>query len=104
MEKIETIAEFEQILEEQKRFFFMKHSLTCPVSSNAYDEMLSFLNEHPEEKGYYLAVQESRELSAYIAEEFDVVHQSPQAFLIVDGQSSWHESHWKITKEQLKSL
>ncbi|KAB7705875.1 bacillithiol system redox-active protein YtxJ [Bacillus aerolatus] len=103
MEKVELIADFERLVEENERFFFFKHSTTCPVSANAFDEYTAFLNEHPDEKGYYLAVQDSRELSNYIADEYGITHQSPQAFLFESGKPSWHESHWKITQEQLKS-
>ncbi|WP_100331873.1 bacillithiol system redox-active protein YtxJ [Bacillus xiapuensis] len=103
MEKIELIADFERLLEENDRFFLMKHSSTCPVSANAFHEVQSFLTEE-KEKGYYLTVQDSRELSNYIADKFAVIHQSPQVFLIIDGQAAWNESHWKITKETLKRL
>lgn len=102
MKKIELIADFEKLTEENERFYFLKHSTTCPVSAGAFAEYEAFLNAHPEEKGYYLAVQEARELSNYIAGEYDVIHQSPQAFLFENGQPSWHESHWKITKAQLE--
>ncbi|KIL75680.1 bacillithiol system redox-active protein YtxJ [Bacillus badius] len=103
MEKIEIIADFEKLAEENKRFFFLKHSTTCPVSASAFDEYQAFLNEHPDEQGYYLAVQDSRELSNYIAGEYDIIHQSPQAFLFENGRPSWHASHWKITREQLEN-
>ncbi|MFK2824696.1 bacillithiol system redox-active protein YtxJ [Bacillus sp. B190/17] len=102
MEKVHLVADFEKLMEENKRFFFLKHSTTCPVSASAFAEYEAFLDEHPNEKGYYLAVQDSRELSNYIAEKYNVIHQSPQAFLFENGQPVWHESHWKITGEQLK--
>ncbi|OCA92220.1 bacillithiol system redox-active protein YtxJ [Pseudobacillus wudalianchiensis] len=104
MEKVDLIADFERLVEENKRFFFLKHSTTCPVSSSAFNEYQAFLHEHPEEKGYYLAVQDSRELSNYIAGEYNIIHQSPQAFLFEKGQPVWNESHWKITKEQLEQV
>ena len=104
MQKIETIDQFEQLLTKEDRFFFLKHSLTCPISSNSFFEYQSFLNEHPEESGYYLAVQDSRELSNYIAEKFAIRHESPQVFLFIDGHPGWHESHWNITNDQLRNI
>lgn len=104
VEKVELIADFEKLVEENERFFFLKHSTTCPVSAGAFNEYQDFLNEHPEEKGYYLAVQDSRELSNYIAGEYNIIHQSPQAFLFENGQPAWHESHWKITRKQLEQV
>ncbi|KKB37559.1 bacillithiol system redox-active protein YtxJ [Bacillus thermotolerans] len=104
MEKVHLIADFERLAEENDRFFFFKHSSTCPVSAQAFEAYNAFLEEHPEEKGYYLTVQESRDLSNYIAAQYEVIHQSPQAFLFENGQPSWHESHWKITKDGLADL
>ncbi|OZI12780.1 hypothetical protein CEW92_04485 [Bacillaceae bacterium SAS-127] len=104
MDHIVEITEFEKLLKENKRFFLLKHSITCPVSSKAYDEFQSFLMETPEENGCYLVVQEARELSNYIADKFMITHQSPQAFLFQDGKPVWNDSHRRITKQQLKQL
>ncbi|MDT9024988.1 bacillithiol system redox-active protein YtxJ [Rossellomorea yichunensis] len=104
MQKIETVQEFEQLSEKNSRFFFMKHSLTCPVSSNAFSEYQAFLNKHEEEDGYYLAVQESRELSNHIAEKYGIKHESPQAFLFIEGKPGWNASHWNITENELNKL
>ncbi len=104
MKKIETVQEFENLAESQPRFFFMKHSLTCPISGNAFNEYQSFLNKHGEEEGYYLAVQESKELSNHIAEKFGIKHESPQAFLFIDGKPGWNASHWNITETELDKL
>ncbi|MBM7585010.1 bacillithiol system protein YtxJ [Bacillus pakistanensis] len=101
--KINEIEEFEQLLNEHNRFFFLKHSLTCPVSGNAYDEYVTFINNENID-GYYLAVQESRSLSNYIAEKFGIKHESPQAFLFIDGKPGWTASHWNITQKALKQL
>jgi len=104
MKKIETVQEFENLAESQPRFFFMKHSLTCPISGNAFNEYQSFLNKHGEEEGYYLAVQESKELSNHIAEKFGIKHESPQAFLFIDGKPGWNASHGNITETELDKL
>lgn len=101
MKKLDTI---EQLLTEEQRVFFLKHSLTCPISARAYQELDQFLRKHPDEKGYYLAVQESRELSNHIAEKFKIKHESPQAFLFINGQPEWHDSHGHITAENLEKL
>lgn len=51
--------------------------------------------------GYYLIVQEERELSNYIEEKTGIKHESPQAFYFVNGEASWHESHDNITVSSL---
>ncbi|WP_010174247.1 bacillithiol system redox-active protein YtxJ [Bacillus coahuilensis] len=103
MKKIHSINDFESLLQSEDRFFFLKHSLTCPISGKAFDEYSSFINSSAE-NGYYLAVQDSRELSGYIAKKFAIRHESPQAFLFIDGKPSWNVSHFKITEKALKAL
>jgi bacillithiol system protein YtxJ len=104
MNKIETIEQFEQLLTREPRVFFLKHSLTCPISAHAYREMDQFLREHPREKGYFLAVQESRELSNYIARKFGIQHESPQAFLFNNQRPVWYDSHYQITADTLAKI
>ncbi|MCA1056872.1 bacillithiol system redox-active protein YtxJ [Rossellomorea aquimaris] len=104
MQKIETVQQFEQLAETKPRFFLMKHSLTCPISSNAFNDYQAFLNNNREEDGFYLAVQESRELSNHIAEKYGIKHESPQAFLFIDGKPGWNASHWNITEKELSKL
>lgn len=104
MKKVDSIEQFDQLVEEKEKFFFLKHSLTCPVSGSAFDEYQKFAKESEEEEVYYLAVQESRDLSSHIAETFGIKHESPQAFLFKNGKPVWNESHWKITSSELKSL
>ena len=100
MKKIDSIGEFDQLIEEGKPFFFVKHSLTCPISHEAFNESKSF-DADSDIPGYYLAVQESRELSNYIADKFNIKHESPQAFFIINGEAAWNASHWAITKSAL---
>ncbi|RLQ97908.1 bacillithiol system redox-active protein YtxJ [Falsibacillus albus] len=99
--KIDSVEEFNELLKKENHFFFMKHSLTCPISANAYQEFNRFLDQ-TDAKGYYLAVQESRSLSNHIAETFGIKHESPQAFLVDHGEVLWHASHSRITKNELE--
>ena len=105
MQKITNIAEFEELVESNEPFFLLKHSTTCPVSAAAFDEYQSFVKDPAfDKKGVYLAVQETRELSNHIAQATDIRHESPQVIYFKEGKPEWHESHWKITKDQLESI
>ncbi|MCU9614235.1 bacillithiol system redox-active protein YtxJ [Caldibacillus lycopersici] len=104
LKKVSEENEFQSILANEGAFLFFKHSLTCPISAGAYEAYQAYLADHPNVPAYYLAVQESRPLSNYIAEYFAVKHESPQIFYIVDGQVKWHTSHQKITKEKLEEV
>ncbi|MGM0843900.1 MAG: bacillithiol system redox-active protein YtxJ [Bacillota bacterium] len=104
MKKIESIEEFNSLLTDKNKFFFLKHSLTCPISGSAFEEYQKFAKETDEQETYYLAVQESRDLSNHIAETFGIKHESPQAFLFKNGKPVWNESHWRITCKELTNV
>ncbi|MFC3883258.1 bacillithiol system redox-active protein YtxJ [Bacillus songklensis] len=101
MEKISTIEQFEQLLQEHESFLFLKHSITCPISKAGYDEFEKFTNEHADIPAYFLHVQEARPLSNYIAEKFGIKHESPQTFMINKKEVKWHASHWNITSKAM---
>ena len=83
------------------RAVLYKHSTRCPVSSYAIDEVLDFADEHPDCIVYVLKVIEQRALSDAVAKKLGVRHESPQAFVILDGQLVWHGSHNDITASAL---
>ena len=95
--------DFKKVVEQEDTFLMFKHSLTCPVSQQAFEELDKFLEDYSVPT-YYLYVQDSRELSNYIAETYNVVHQSPQALLIKKDQVLWNDSHWNITYDKLLSV
>ncbi|UII55211.1 bacillithiol system redox-active protein YtxJ [Cytobacillus spongiae] len=103
MKKIDSIEQFQDILEKGHPFFLLKHSLTCPISQSGYEEYESFFEERSDIEGYYLAVQDARPLSNHVAEKFHVKHESPQAILFANKDVAWHASHWKITVNSLTS-
>lgn len=104
LEKIETSQQFEELLKREGKFYFLKHSLTCPISQAAYKEYEKFAAENPSVPTYFLAVQESRPLSNEIAERFEIKHESPQAILFANGKAVWNASHWKITNRSLQNV
>lgn len=77
--------------------WLLKHSRTCPVSAAALDEFTRFLTPRPGLQAGMLVVQDQRPLSNWVAERLKYTHQSPQLFLIREGQVLWHASHWNIT-------
>lgn len=104
MEKLNSIEQFENAVVGRKGVLVLKHSLTCPISSAAYEEYNKFSVENPGINMYYLAVQEARDLSNYIADKTHVKHESPQVILFKNEAVAWHTSHWKITKKALQDV
>ncbi|MBU7593880.1 bacillithiol system redox-active protein YtxJ [Metabacillus halosaccharovorans] len=99
---IESIEQFEGLLQKHDEFLFVKNSLTCPISQAAFDEYQEFTEIHKDYPSYHLHVQEARELSNYIAETYGVKHESPQALVFRGNEVVWNASHWKITYDALK--
>ncbi|PLS02041.1 bacillithiol system redox-active protein YtxJ [Neobacillus cucumis] len=101
LKKIDTVQQFDELINNGGKFFFLKHSLTCPISLAAYKEYEKFAGTNEDAPTYYLAVQDSRPLSNEIAERFEIKHESPQAILFSEGKAVWNASHWKITSRSL---
>ncbi|WP_226680462.1 bacillithiol system redox-active protein YtxJ [Sutcliffiella horikoshii] len=99
---VQSVAEFDQVVQENGTFLFFKNSTTCPISHAAFEEFENFVAEQNQVPCFYLNVQEARSLSNYIAETFDIKHESPQALLFKNGKVAWNASHWKITYSSLQ--
>jgi bacillithiol system protein YtxJ len=99
---IETIEQFEEVLNNNDAFLFVKNSLTCPISQAAFEEYQEFTDKHPDFPSYHLHVQDAKPLSNYISETFGIKHESPQALLFKGKKVVWDTSHWKITYDSLK--
>ena len=98
--KLTSIEQFEQVITTNHDIFIFKHSDTCPISENALDQFNKFLYERDMD-GYYLIVQQERELSNYIEEKTGIKHETPQAFYFVEGEVKWHDSHDNINVSSL---
>ncbi|HAF16397.1 MAG TPA: bacillithiol system redox-active protein YtxJ [Blastocatellia bacterium] len=78
----------------ERPIVIFKHSLTCPISSAAYDEMAQFDGEVA-----LIEVQRARELSTEIENRLGVAHESPQVIVLRNGQVFWKASHFKVTAD-----
>lgn len=101
MKELRTVNEWYDVLEQSKEnpLFVLKHSTTCPVSAAAYNAFETSAEEVPK---YFLKVQDSRPVSNEIESNLHVEHQSPQLFLLKDGQAVWQATHYSISGPQIK--
>lgn len=82
-----------------------KHSTTCSISAAAKGKIErqwadAGLADTPI---YYLDLLRHRPLSAQIAEQFGVRHESPQLLLVQDGDCTYHASHMGIRLADVKA-
>ena len=81
-------------------YLLFKHSLLCPVSATAFREYMHLLASTEVPTGW-VSVTDERPLSNAITDRTGVKHESPQAFVLRDGEVVWHASHGAITREAL---
>ncbi|MEO5675272.1 MAG: bacillithiol system redox-active protein YtxJ [Chitinophagales bacterium] len=79
-----------------------KHSSACGTSHHI-KEMLDQAVVPREIDFNFLDLLEYRDISAAIAIEFKVKHESPQLLLIRKGKCIYHKSHYGIRMERLQS-
>ncbi len=97
----QTQDELTAFLQGGGRRWIFKHSVACSVSAYACQEFSRFLAAHEGETAALIVVQGARDLSNRVAEEFGIRHESPQVFLLVDGDVRWHASHGQINADNL---
>lgn len=79
-----------------------KHSRTCGISAEAFDELHAHLADAPVEASYNLiTVQQHRGVSDEAAARLGVRHETPQVILLRDGVPVWNASHFRITAQEL---
>lgn len=94
--KITDAGSFEEMVgrSKERSVVIFKHSLTCPISAGAYEQMAEFEGEVA-----LIEVQRARELSTEIENRLGVAHESPQVIVLRNGQVVWSASHFKITAD-----
>jgi len=94
--KITETASLEELAERSRDHpvVIFKHSLTCPISSAAYERMEEFDGEVA-----LVEVQRARPLSTEIENRLGVAHESPQVIVLSNRQVVWNASHFRITAE-----
>ncbi len=82
-----------------------KHSTRCGISSSVlkqFERKNGDLNEGI--NYYYLDLLNHRDISAAIADNFNVIHQSPQIIVVKEGTVVAHDSHYDIVNVALEQF
>jgi thioredoxin 1 len=89
----------------QRPVLLFKHSRTCGISCEAYEQLHLHVSQCTADAAYKLiTVQSHRRVADEVATRLGIRHESPQAILLRDGSVVWHGSHFRITVDQLKKV
>ena len=80
----------------QKPVILFKHSTTCPISANVFEDV-----SQTDATIYLIVVQEARNVSNAIAEKTGIRHESPQAIVLRNGEAIYHASHYDVTHSDI---
>ncbi|CAN5489576.1 bacillithiol system redox-active protein YtxJ [soil metagenome] len=96
--EIKNTDELENIFQKsfEKPVVIFKHSTTCPISSNVFDEI-----SQSDAEINLVIIQQFRHISNLVAEKTGIRHESPQAIVVKDGKPIFHASHYDITAEEI---
>lgn len=82
-----------KVASKHKMQIIFKHSTRCIISKMALKRFEDEFNLEGQIDLYYLDLIKYRDISNRIADDFEIIHQSPQILLIKDGKVIYNESH-----------
>ncbi len=89
-------------LSSEKPFLLFKYSTRCGLSLQAHEKLKEWDFKAFDLDIYFLDLIKHRDVSNYIAEKFQVIHQSPQVLLLSKGKIVYHTSHHQINNLQIQ--
>lgn len=102
---LENTSQIDEIKADQGYSLIFKHSTRCSISLMAKRAFESDWGIIPTDvKLYFLDLLSHRNVSAYIAEIFQVHHESPQILLIKNGECVLDASHSDISAEEVAEV
>jgi len=102
--KLENIDQLNTIVEASflTPQLIFKHSTRCSVSRFVLNEFKSgYSFSEVDFTAHFLDLLRYREISNAVAQQFDVVHQSPQLLIIKNGKAVAYASHENVNKIKL---
>ena len=98
------VEDFDRLiyLSDSTPILIFKHSTRCSVSLMAKRSLEAEWNfSSAQVIPYYLDLITYRPLSNRISEQFNIMHESPQAILLKNGKAVYHASHSDINAEDI---
>jgi len=103
--QLETADQIDNVKQQQGYSLIFKHSTRCSISMMAKRRFeLDWENLPDDMPLYFLDLIKHRDLSAKVAQDFSVHHESPQLLLIKDGECVLDQSHGAISVDETMSV
>jgi bacillithiol system protein YtxJ len=102
--ELQTITDLEKAISvsNQQKVAIFKHSTRCGISTRVKAKFEKEIQEkQPQIAFYYLDLLAHRDISNYIAEYFNITHQSPQIIVIENGKAIQNASHSDISLDNI---
>ena len=95
----------ENVLNQPAASLIFKHSTRCGISRMALSSFEQAWDQKQEGCSlFYIDLLSYRDLSRSIAERTGVIHQSPQAIVVKNGEVVYHASHHEIDAAKIQKL
>jgi len=102
---LESTDQIDNIKHQQGYNLIFKHSTRCSISMMVKKRFELDWDKLPQDLPlYFLDLIKYRELSAKVAHDFQVHHESPQLLLIKDGECILDLSHGEVSVEETISV
>jgi bacillithiol system protein YtxJ len=103
LKRMGTTDDFETALAESDSgpIWLLKHSNSCGVSEDAYEEFSAHAAAEEGDAHWVLTVQRSPALSKLVATQLGVDHDTPQVILLFERQVRWVATHWAVSHASL---
>jgi len=98
---LDTAEQINAIKQQHGYSLIFKHSTRCSISMMAKRRFEMDMDKLPADMPlYFLDLIKHRDLSAQVAQDFQVHHESPQMLVIKDGDCILDQSHGDISVEE----
>ncbi|MGI9035760.1 MAG: bacillithiol system redox-active protein YtxJ [Pyrinomonadaceae bacterium] len=97
---LDTIEQLDEVFtkSDEKPVLLFKHSLTCPISADIYQEI-----KNVDGTVNLVVVQTARDVASEIASKTGIRHESPQAIILKNGKPVYHASHYDISAAEVNA-
>ena len=102
---LESAEQVDEIKKQEGYSIIFKHSTRCPISLMAKRRLEMDKEQLPEDLTcYFLDLIKYRDVSNFVAQRFQVHHESPQLLVIKNGECILDQSHSSVSLEEAISV